>query len=478
MALSVTSHLPENIKVLKKMFSTIDSYTRCIERIRATIEHANIEVDLYDDEQAKEIYNRSCPSDGGSLPEGYNHFMENMKAELNISSLGELLSCTESALADRWLVTGQYNLMREALSNISWEYDRDMNADITERNLQKKQKYVLTWADSDENENKVPYWNSVIIVTTTKCYVRDSLENDEVISCKTEKGELLNPEEALYKPFRSIVRTIDKSGELFNLFRIKTQQRPVLLYFNTVSKAEKDSIKEMLPSIKSKTKESFAKLISDIFALQEMWICNKREGTINNEPSNEQRLRTIKILQSMLPLIDDYGYSKTIEVYENELEQIERMVNEYVKICKDTPSLHLPISGFGDFTFFEYPQRLKDAIDYISELPPALTGLQKYLLSWEKSNSAWLVSTILLYKKRVKEMYDKNTMGIIQNARSILNDDTITEEEIKKNSKERKALEKACMDALPGESIFYELADRCFYSQPICVSGEIIYKDI
>ena len=60
-----------------------------------------------------------------------------------------------------------------------------------------------------------------------------------------------------------------------------------------------------------------------------------------------------------------------------------------------------------------------------------------------------------------KKMYDKNTA-----------------EEIKKNSEERKALEKACMDALPGESVFYELADRCFYSQPICVSGEIIYKDI
>lgn len=57
--------------------------------------------------------------------------------ELGISSLGELLGYTESALADRWLITGQYNLMREALSNISWEYDRDMNVDITERNLQK-----------------------------------------------------------------------------------------------------------------------------------------------------------------------------------------------------------------------------------------------------------------------------------------------------------------------------------------------------
>lgn len=192
-----------------------------------------------------------------------------------------------------------------------------------------------------------------------------------------------------------------------------------------------------------------------------MWIWNKRKGTINNAPSNEQRLRTIKILQSMLPLIDDHGYSKIIEVYENELDQIEHMVNEYVKTCKDTPPLHLPISGFGDFTFFEYPQRLKEAIDYISEIPPALTGLQNYLISWEKSNSAWLVSTILLYKKRVKKMYDKNTA-----------------EEIKKNSEERKALEKACMDALPGESVFYELADRCFYSQPICVSGEIIYKDI
>ena len=75
-------------------------------------------------------------------------------------------------------------------------------------------------------------------------------------------------------------------------------------------------------------------------------------------------------------------------------------------------------------------------------------------------------------------MYDKNTMDIIQNARSILNDDTITEEEIKKNPEERKAPEKAFMDALPGEPAFYELADRCFYSQPICVSGEIIYKDI
>ena len=379
-----------------------------------------------------------------------------------MSSLGELLGYTESALADRWLITGQYNLMREALSNISWEYDRDMNVDITERNLQKKQKYVLAWAGSDGNENKVPYWSSVIIVTKTMCYVRDSSENDEVINCVTEKVELPDdPEKALYQPFRSIVMAIDKSGELFNLFRIKTQQRPVLLYFNTVGEPAKDSIKEILPSIKSKTKESFAKFISDIFSLQEMWIWNKRKGTINNAPSNEQRLRTIKILQSMLPLIDDHGYSKIIEVYENELDQIEHMVNEYVKTCKDTPPLHLPISGFGDFTFFEYPQRLKEAIDYISEIPPALTGLQNYLISWEKSNSAWLVSTILLYKKRVKKMYDKNTA-----------------EEIKKNSEERKALEKACMDALPGESVFYELADRCFYSQPICVSGEIIYKDI
>ena len=427
-----------------------------------TIKQADLEVDLYDDEQAKEIYNLSCSSGGKNLPEDYDHFIEDMKVELGISSLGELLGYTESALADRWLITGQYNLMREALSNISWEYDRDMNVDITERNLQKKQKYVLAWAGSDGNENKVPYWSSVIIVTKTMCYVRDSSENDEVINCVTEKVELPDdPEKALYQPFRSIVMAIDKSGELFNLFRIKTQQRPVLLYFNTVGEPAKDSIKEILPSIKSKTKESFAKFISDIFSLQEMWIWNKRKGTINNAPSNEQRLRTIKILQSMLPLIDDHGYSKIIEVYENELDQIEHMVNEYVKTCKDTPPLHLPISGFGDFTFFEYPQRLKEAIDYISEIPPALTGLQNYLISWEKSNSAWLVSTILLYKKRVKKMYDKNTA-----------------EEIKKNSEERKALEKACMDALPGESVFYELADRCFYSQPICVSGEIIYKDI
>lgn len=462
MSLSKISHLPENIKVLRKMFSTIDSYARCIERIRATIKQADLEVDLYDDEQAKEIYNLSCSSGGKNLPEDYDHFIEDMKVELGISSLGELLGYTESALADRWLITGQYNLMREALSNISWEYDRDMNVDITERNLQKKQKYVLAWAGSDGNENKVPYWSSVIIVTKTMCYVRDSSENDEVINCVTEKVELPDdPEKALYQPFRSIVMAIDKSGELFNLFRIKTQQRPVLLYFNTVGEPAKDSIKEILPSIKSKTKESFAKFISDIFSLQEMWIWNKRKGTINNAPSNEQRLRTIKILQSMLPLIDDHGYSKIIEVYENELDQIEHMVNEYVKTCKDTPPLHLPISGFGDFTFFEYPQRLKEAIDYISEIPPALTGLQNYLISWEKSNSAWLVSTILLYKKRVKKMYDKNTA-----------------EEIKKNSEERKALEKACMDALPGESVFYELADRCFYSQPICVSGEIIYKDI
>ena len=455
MSLSKISHLPENIKVLRKMFSTIDPYARCIEQ-------ADLEVDLYDDEQAKEIYNLSCSSGGKNLPEDYDHFIEDMKVELGISSLGELLGYTESALADRWLITGQYNLMREALSNISWEYDRDMNVDITERNLQKKQKYVLAWAGSDGNENKVPYWSSVIIVTKTMCYVRDSSENDEVINCVTEKVELPDdPEKALYQPFRSIVMAIDKSGELFNLFRIKTQQRPVLLYFNTVGEPAKDSIKEILPSIKSKTKESFAKFISDIFSLQEMWIWNKRKGTINNAPSNEQRLRTIKILQSMLPLIDDHGYSKIIEVYENELDQIEHMVNEYVKTCKDTPPLHLPISGFGDFTFFEYPQRLKEAIDYISEIPPALTGLQNYLISWEKSNSAWLVSTILLYKKRVKKMYDKNTA-----------------EEIKKNSEERKALEKACMDALPGESVFYELADRCFYSQPICVSGEIIYKDI
>lgn len=462
MSLSKISHLPENIKVLRKMFSTIDPYARRIERIRATIKQADLEVDLYDDEQAKEIYNLSCSSGGKNLPEDYDHFIEDMKVELGISSLGELLGYTESALADRWLITGQYNLMREALSNISWEYDRDMNVDITERNLQKKQKYVLAWAGSDGNENKVPYWSSVIIVTKTMCYVRDSSENDEVINCVTEKVELPDdPEKALYQPFRSIVMAIDKSGELFNLFRIKTQQRPVLLYFNTVGEPAKDSIKEILPSIKSKTKESFAKFISDIFSLQEMWIWNKRKGTINNAPSNEQRLRTIKILQSMLPLIDDHGYSKIIEVYENELDQIEHMVNEYVKTCKDTPPLHLPISGFGDFTFFEYPQRLKEAIDYISEIPPALTGLQNYLISWEKSNSAWLVSTILLYKKRVKKMYDKNTA-----------------EEIKKNSEERKALEKACMDALPGESVFYELADRCFYSQPICVSGEIIYKDI
>ena len=462
MSLSKISHLPENIKVLRKMFSTIDPYARCIERIRATIKQADLEVDLYDDEQAKEIYNLSCSSGGKNLPEDYDHFIEDMKVELGISSLGELLGYTESALADRWLITGQYNLMREALSNISWEYDRDMNVDITERNLQKKQKYVLAWAGSDGNENKVPYWSSVIIVTKTMCYVRDSSENDEVINCVTEKVELPDdPEKALYQPFRSIVMAIDKSGELFNLFRIKTQQRPVLLYFNTVGEPAKDSIKEILPSIKSKTKESFAKFISDIFSLQEMWIWNKRKGTINNAPSNEQRLRTIKILQSMLPLIDDHGYSKIIEVYENELDQIEHMVNEYVKTCKDTPPLHLPISGFGDFTFFEYPQRLKEAIDYISEIPPALTGLQNYLISWEKSNSAWLVSTILLYKKRVKKMYDKNTA-----------------EEIKKNSEERTALEKACMDALPGESVFYELADRCFYSQPICVSGEIIYKDI
>ena len=198
----------------------------------------------------------------------------------------------------------------------------------------------------------------------------------------TKKGVLLNdPGEALYQPFRSIVMTIDKSGELFNLFRIKTQQRPVLLYFNTVNKATRGTVKEILPSIKSTTKEAFGNLISDMFELHEMWIWNKREGTINNAPSNEQRLRTIKILQSMLPLIDDSGHSKIIEVYENELDRIERMVNEYVKTCKDTPPLHLPISGFGDFTFFEYPQRLKDAIDYISELPPALIGLQKYLLS-------------------------------------------------------------------------------------------------
>ena len=461
------------------MFSTIDPYVRCIERIRATIKQANLEVDLYDDEQAKEIYNLSCPSGGKNLPEDYDYFIEDMKVNLGISSLGELLGYTESALADRWLITGQYNLMREALSNISWEYDRDMNVDITERNLQEKQKYVLTWSGAEANENKAAYWNSIVIVTTTECYIRDSYGHDKVINCVTEKGEHLNdPGEALYQPFRSIVMTIDKSGELFNLFRIKTQQRPVLLYFNTVNKATRGTVKEILPSIKSKTKEAFGNLISDMFELHEMWIWNKREGTINNAPSNEQRLRTIKILQSMLPLIDDSGHSKTIEVYENELDRIERMVNEYVKTCKDTPPLHLPISGFGDFTFFEYPQRLKDAINYISELPPALTGLQKYLLSWEKSNSAWLVSTILLYKKRVKEMYDKNTMDIIQDVRSSLNDDTITEEEIKKNPEERKALEKACMDALPGESAFYELADRCFYSQPICVSGEIIYKDI
>ena len=69
MSLSKISHLPENIKVLRKMFSTIDPYARCIERIRATIKQADLEVDLYDDEQAKEIYNLSCSSGGKNLPE-------------------------------------------------------------------------------------------------------------------------------------------------------------------------------------------------------------------------------------------------------------------------------------------------------------------------------------------------------------------------------------------------------------------------
>lgn len=78
MSLSKISHLPENIKVLRKMFSTIDPYARCIERIRATIKQADLEVDLYDDEQAKEIYNLSCSSGGKNLPEDYDHFIEDM----------------------------------------------------------------------------------------------------------------------------------------------------------------------------------------------------------------------------------------------------------------------------------------------------------------------------------------------------------------------------------------------------------------
>lgn len=487
MELDSLRYLPENLRVLRKMFNTVDSYSTYIQLINTCIETdkknssqtesgKTAKYDLRSKRYARKVYKQSLEK---TAHKKYDYFIEEMKAELGTDSLYELVGCTEAILADKWLTTGQYNLMREDLSHLSWEYDQDMNVDITERNLQKKQKYVLAWAGSDGSENKVPYWSSVIIVTKTMCYVRDSSENDEVINCVTEKVELPDdPEKALYQPFRSIVMAIDKSGELFNLFRIKTQQRPVLLYFNTVGEPAKDSIKEILPSIKSKTKESFAKLISDIFSLQEMWIWNKREGTINNAPSNEQRLRTIKILQSMLPLIDDHGYSKTIEVYENELDQIEHMVNEYVKTCKDTPPLHLPISGFCDFTLFEYPQRLKTAIDYISKIPPALTGLQDYLNAWEKSNSSWLVSTILLYKDRVEELHDKKATEILKNLHDILKEKGFTEGDIKKDPAAKKALEKACIEKMPTSQAFYELADHCFYDQPICVSGEIIYKDI
>lgn len=113
MSLSKISHLPENIKVLRKMFSTIDPYARCIERIWATIKQADLEVDLYDDEQAKEIYNLSCSSGGKNLPEDYDHFIEDMKVELGIFICSYIRNCQRQEqgrifLEDVMVMLGEY----------------------------------------------------------------------------------------------------------------------------------------------------------------------------------------------------------------------------------------------------------------------------------------------------------------------------------------------------------------------------------
>lgn len=490
MTSSTISHLSENIQVLRKMFRTIDFYIEYIQKINKTITSSSVALDLNDKEQAKKIYELSCmQSEKNKDCIAYDKFMDYMKAELDIDSIGDLISCTEDMLADRWLVTGQYNLMRSDLMAISWKFDRARNLYESERKNTKNQESVFSEADSQNNS--VSHWNSVVIVTSENCYVKDSSGCDHVIKCTTKDGgEVINVKDEIWDGFKSVVKIFDPTDELLNLFRDNRQKRRVLLHFNVLNKGPTGDLKKILPSVKSKDEDNLAEVVEKIFTLQKMWICNKRRKVMNANPSSYQCLKTIIILQSLLPLINDDGIFKTNEQYNKELLDIERYVSGYITKNREEYNKQLvkrgidadesimkkydkyfPISGFGDFAVLKYPQRLEDAMNYLRDIPPALRGLHQYLIAWEKDNSDLLASTILLYKADVKKIYDKTAKDILQNM-------NVTAEDDKKDPVIMEALHQACLDSMPSQPAFFQLANKCAHRQPLFVSNEIVYVDL
>ena len=265
MELDSLRYLPENLRVLRKMFNTVDSYSTYIQLINNCIETdkknssqtesgKTAKYDLRSKRYARKVYKQSLEK---TTRKKYDHFIEEMKAELGIDSLYELVGCTEAILADKWLTTGQYNLMREDLSHLSWEYDQDMNIYHRSVKEQKSQEDVLTWANPTMNQKHIPYWGSTIRVTTTRCYVMDSFGNEENQTVNKKNGETIDSRK-LYQAFRSITYIFDKTGALFDLYRIKTQERPVLLYFNTLS--NDGDIRDYLSCTEPKSKRDLARI--------------------------------------------------------------------------------------------------------------------------------------------------------------------------------------------------------------------------
>ena len=453
-------HLPENLSVLRKMFNRVDFYSTCIQRIRTFLNDHSKCFDLTKPEHARTVYTSSV-EDFVSLQ--YDCFIDDMKAELTIDSIAKLIECSESTLADKWLVTGHYNLMKNDLSHISWELDRAMEVDGLESRAKKLQEDVPIQNSSDENH--VPYWSSVIIITTTHFYAGDPWNRLKPFEADGYKAE------TLYHNFSLVANFFDKTGKLFDLYRIKKPARPVQLYFRVPDATGVDAVKKALPSIRLKAKDDLAIIADKLYRLKKIWIHNERKKSVNKTPENGERLKTIKLLQSLLPCIDDNGFPKKKGVYQNELKEIEHFVNEYVKSCSPCEQLSLLIVGFGDFTLFEEPNRLRTAISYIEEIPDARQGLQDYLATWERQNNIDLTAMILLYKKQVKQLRDKAAAEILENVGA-------TKEEVKKDPAALEALRKACLDRMPGKAAFYELVYRCFNSDPPCISDEIVYKDV
>lgn len=116
----------------------------------------------------------------------------------------------------------------------------------------------------------------------------------------------------------------------------------------------------------------------------------------------------VKVLRKMFCTIDfymEYSYiRKNREEYNKELVKIKGGADEDIMKKHEN---YFPISGFSDFSILDCSQRLENAMGYIRSITPALRGLHRYLIDWEKDNSNLLESTILLYKTEVKRIYDK-----------------------------------------------------------------------